>query len=75
MSYAHILVETHDRVGLIRLNRPQALNALSAALIEDLNVALAGFEADPAIGAKLCRLPNRPVLTVTHSGWPLRSSR
>ena len=51
MSYAHILVETHDRVGLIRLNRPQALNALSAALIEDLNVALAGFEADPAIGA------------------------
>ena len=51
MSYAHILVETHDRVGLIRLNRPQALNALSAALIEDLNVALAGLEADPAIGA------------------------
>ncbi len=27
MSYANILVETHDRVGLIRLNRPQALNA------------------------------------------------
>ena len=51
MSTANILVETHGRVGLIRLNRPQALNALSAALIEELNVALAGFEADPAIGA------------------------
>jgi enoyl-CoA hydratase len=51
MSYAHIVVETHGRVGLIRLNRPQALNALSAALIEDLNTALAGFEADSAIGA------------------------
>ena len=51
MSTANILVETHGRVGLIRLNRPQALNALSAALIEELNVALAGFESDPAIGA------------------------
>jgi enoyl-CoA hydratase len=51
MSYANILVETHDRVGLIRLNRPQALNALNAALIEDLNQALEGFEADPAIAA------------------------
>jgi enoyl-CoA hydratase len=51
MTYANIIVETHDRVGLIRLNRPQALNALSAGLIEDLNVALAAFEADPEIGA------------------------
>jgi enoyl-CoA hydratase len=50
-TYANILVETHGRVGLIRLNRPDALNALNAALIEDLNQALAGFEADPAIGA------------------------
>ena len=31
MTYANILVETHGGVGLIRLNRPQALNALSAA--------------------------------------------
>ena len=38
-------------VGLIRLNRPQALNALSTPLIEDLNAALEAFEADPAIGA------------------------
>ncbi len=51
MTYANILVETHGPVGLIRLNRPQALNALSAALMEDLNAALEAFETDPAIGA------------------------
>ena len=51
MPYANILVETHDRAGLIRLHRPQALNALSAALIDELNAALAAFEADKAVGA------------------------
>src|SRR6516225_4235680 len=51
MPYANVIVETHGAVGLVRLNRPQALNALSAALIEDLNAALEAFEADPAIGA------------------------
>jgi enoyl-CoA hydratase len=51
MTYENILVETHGRVGLIRLNRPQALNALSAGLIEDLNAALQGFESDSGIGA------------------------
>ena len=51
MTYANIIVETHGGVGLIRLNRPQALNALSAALMEDLNAALEAFETDPAIGA------------------------
>ncbi len=51
MNTANILVETHGRVGLIRLNRPQALNALNAALIEELNSALEGFESNAAIGA------------------------
>src|SRR5208337_2396814 len=51
MTYANIIVETHGAVGLIRLNRPQALNALSSPLIEDLNAALEAFEADPVIGA------------------------
>jgi enoyl-CoA hydratase len=51
MTYANVIVETHGAVGLIKLNRPQAMNALSAALIEDLNAALEAFEADPAIGA------------------------
>jgi enoyl-CoA hydratase len=51
VAYENILVETHGKVGLIRLNRPKALNALSAGLITDLNAALAAFEADAAIGA------------------------
>jgi enoyl-CoA hydratase len=51
MTYASVVVETHGAVGLIRLNRPQALNALSAALMADLDAALEAFEADPAIRA------------------------
>jgi enoyl-CoA hydratase len=51
MSYANIVVETHGRVGLIQLSRPQALNALSSPLIEDLNKALEIFESDSSIGA------------------------
>jgi enoyl-CoA hydratase len=49
-SYETILVETREKVGLITLNRPQALNALNSALISDLNRALDTFEADSAIG-------------------------
>jgi enoyl-CoA hydratase len=51
MTYANIIVETHGRVGLIRLNRPQALNALNQMLIDELNVALGLFEKDTGIGA------------------------
>ena len=51
MAYEHILVETRGAVGLVTLNRPEALNALCAALIKELAEALAAFEADDAIGA------------------------
>lgn len=51
MSYEHILVEKREAVGLITLNRPQALNALCAALIEELGQALDVFEADDSVGA------------------------
>jgi len=51
LTYENILVETHGKVGLVRLNRPKALNALSRGLIVDLNAALSAFEADAAIGA------------------------
>jgi enoyl-CoA hydratase len=51
MSYETILVETHGRVGLIKLNRPAALNALCDQLMRELATQLAAFDADPAIGA------------------------
>ncbi|HZB93066.1 MAG TPA: enoyl-CoA hydratase [Stellaceae bacterium] len=51
MAYEMILVETHGAVGLIRLNRPKALNALCDALVRELGQALDAFEADDAIGA------------------------
>lgn len=50
MTYQNIIVETHGNVGLVTLNRPQALNALNEALITELNQALGSFETDPAIG-------------------------
>jgi enoyl-CoA hydratase len=46
-----ILFETHGRVGLIRLNRPEALNALCDQLMEELGSQLQAFDADPDIGA------------------------
>ena len=51
MSYDNILVETRGKVGLITLNRPKALNALSPELMRELGQALTAFEADAAIGA------------------------
>jgi enoyl-CoA hydratase len=51
LAYETIIVETHGKVGLIRLNRPQALNALNAALMHEVDAALTAFERDEAIGA------------------------
>ena len=51
MAYDNILVETQGAVGLIRLNRPKALNALCDALVREMGQALDAFEGDDAIGA------------------------
>jgi enoyl-CoA hydratase len=48
MAYETLLVETHGPVTLIRLNRPQALNALNAQVQKELVVAFAVYDADPA---------------------------
>jgi enoyl-CoA hydratase len=53
MSYETIIVETRGRVGIIRLNRPQALNALNTALNAELARAIAAFDADAGIGCML----------------------
>lgn len=53
MTYQNIIVETDSGVGIIRLNRPKALNALNDALIAELSAALDAFERDDAIGCIL----------------------
>jgi enoyl-CoA hydratase len=50
-GYQNILVERQGAVGIVRLNRPQALNALNAALIAELGEALDEFENNPAVAA------------------------
>jgi len=49
-SYENIIVERHDNVGLITLNRPEAMNALCAALTVEITDALNNFENDDGIG-------------------------
>ena len=53
MAYENIVVETKGRVGIIRLNRPNALNALNRALIAELTQAIDSFDKDDNIGCLL----------------------
>ena len=50
MTYQNILVSNNERVGLITLNRPKALNALNDDLMNELGQALLSFDADESIG-------------------------
>jgi enoyl-CoA hydratase len=53
MSSEPIIVERRDRVGIVRLNRPQALNALNVQLMGELLGAVEAFDADAGIGCIL----------------------
>jgi enoyl-CoA hydratase len=50
MTYQNIIVEIHGKVGLIRLHRPNALNALNAALIGEISQVVDAWEANDTIG-------------------------
>jgi enoyl-CoA hydratase len=50
MEYEFILTEVHDRVGLVRINRPKQLNALNQQTMDELTNACSAFDADPRIG-------------------------
>ncbi|MFE4541835.1 enoyl-CoA hydratase [Arthrobacter sp. NPDC056727] len=50
-EYGNILVERRGRVGLVTLNRPEALNALDRTTLEELVSAVAAMDADPGVGA------------------------
>ncbi|HFC12379.1 MAG TPA: enoyl-CoA hydratase [Anaerolineae bacterium] len=51
MTYQNILVTTENRVGIIQLNRPKALNALNSLIMSELCDALEAFDGDSDIGA------------------------
>lgn len=53
MEYQNILVETKDKVGVITLNRPKALNALNDQLMDELGHALLSFDQDDNIGCMI----------------------
>jgi len=53
MSSETIIVERRGRVGIVRLNRPQALNALNVALMDELLGAVEAFDADAGVGCIL----------------------
>jgi enoyl-CoA hydratase len=53
MAYETIIVETRGAVGVITLNRPQALNALNSKVVAEINKALDGFEKDKGLGCIL----------------------
>ena len=53
MAFETIITETRDKVGLIRLNRPAARNALNDQVMDELGVALRGFDSDQKIGCIL----------------------
>jgi enoyl-CoA hydratase len=51
MAYETLIVDVEDHVGLVRLNRPDALNALNAQLLDELAEALTEFDAAPRVRA------------------------
>ena len=55
MSEAEILFEVKDGLGVITLNRPKALNALTHGMILELEKVIPGWEKDPAIKAVVLR--------------------
>jgi enoyl-CoA hydratase len=52
-AYQNILVEVKDKVGIITLNRPKALNALNDQLIDEVGAALKAFDDNPDIGCMI----------------------
>lgn len=50
MAYETLLVEQHDAVTLVRLNRPKALNALNNQVLAELQLVFAAYEADSSQG-------------------------
>ncbi len=50
-TYETILIEIHEQVGLVRINRPKVRNALNSTVLYELAEALEAFDNDPGVGA------------------------
>ncbi|MEM6538769.1 MAG: enoyl-CoA hydratase-related protein, partial [Pseudomonadota bacterium] len=50
MAYECILIEQEGPVGIVTLNRPDALNAFNTKLMSELTKAVEAYDADPEIG-------------------------
>lgn len=53
MAYTTVLTETRGRVGIVTLNRPQAMNAFNTLMLTELFDALEAFDNDPNVGAMI----------------------
>lgn len=53
MAYTTVLTEIRGRVGIVTLNRPQAMNAFNTLMLTELFDALEGFDNDPSVGAMI----------------------
>ena len=51
MAYRNIIFEIEENVGIIKFNRPEALNAINPAVLEEVSDALKQVEADPSVKA------------------------
>ena len=51
MSYEHLLLDVQDRVGIIKLNRPEVLNAMNRKLFSEIDTAISQLEDDDGVHA------------------------
>jgi enoyl-CoA hydratase/carnithine racemase len=56
---SHVIVERQANAGLITLNRPKALNAMSIGMVRDITSALQSFQVDPAVQVVVIRGSNK----------------
>ncbi|NOY07204.1 MAG: enoyl-CoA hydratase [Chlorobi bacterium] len=61
MGYQHILVSAEEKIGILRMNRPNVLNALNQVSMEEIVHALEAFDADDSISCI--------VLTGSEKAW------
>lgn len=72
-DYQTLLVSQEERVGIVQLNRPQALNAINPELRLELITAMDAFDRDEDIGCMV--LTGGPKEAVLHALFHGRSKR